>query len=302
MPSPTPIPSQKPKKKGKFALVFLIILVIALVAAITVSVVVIASNSDIGVSDGGDDDDNDDDDDDDDVYVTTSSVETSTPDSTETGDAEATDTTATDSTTPSHTDNSFGYWYEDIRDETIDTPTLTGYRAYDDKLADYKGLLTNSYEDAYKRLYGDETYTHIYELICMYRESGTFTYGLYDMDENGIPEMIVRFNDSIVDVYSYMEGTAYRLSTSKSIRNEIDVLSGGRILECGSDGADVAFYALKMINSNGTSLGSVEQYIFDDFSYSEYPGYTLVSSAEFHRRLNMLRDQSIEDSIIWQFA
>ena len=288
-------PQQK-QNKGRGIVIFLIIVISLLVATLTISGAIIAYNYYRGVSIvdtpgindllGG--------------YLGNDTTPVTAPaeDSTD-----AVETVAESDTEKeiSETESPYGTWYEDVRNEVIDTPTLTGIKAFDNKIEDYKSLRYKS-EAQWSKIAEDKKLNVSYDMhyYLMYGSDPGFKFGLYDFDSNGTMDLVISAAGDVVDVYSYKEGKIYKIAPDISYgRSSMYILSGGRFLYSGSNSAFDSWYSLYQVNNAGTGVTKVDSYSYYDDDI--FGGTDSYGSAEvFSQKYNALYWQKITlNNINW---
>lgn len=204
------------------------------------------------------------------------------------------------STAP-ETDADYGTWYEDVKEEVIETFSLTGIKAFDDKIEDYKSLRHKS-EAQRSQIVIDKKLNESYYMFCdmLYGLDPGFKFGLYDFDSNGTMDLVISASGEVVDVYSYKEGKIYKIAPNISNgRSNLYILSGGRFLYFGSNSAFDCWYRLYQVNNAGTGVTEVDSYSYYDEGI--FGGGANYGSAEvFSQKYNALCKQIITlNNINW---
>ncbi len=200
--------------------------------------------------------------------------------------------------------------------ELSTVPISTGYPAYDEKIAEYKNAIVSIHKMySGSRNYFDETAwdhasidAHSIGRAVEY-SGGRFMYSLYDIDENGTPELIFSLDDyqkTLIDIYALKDNVAYKLFETVE---SLDILSGGRLLTEGSEDSEsydyyVMYLTLQHIGSDGYSLtDAAGYYVFTPYEDVEdngfREGYISVSADEYFKLRNGWQNESVVESINW---
>ena len=145
--------------------------------------------------------------------------------------------------------------------------TLTEQEMYKSVLDDYKKALNEPDIESFQSNKNIENKYNLVNLtliehIYSYQNEGiNLTYGFYDIDKNGIKDLLVGANDNLGAIYSY------DLSTQKPVkifyqttmeRGDLAIYDNGIIFSHGSYGASAHYYEFGKISKDGTFYNSLE--------------------------------------------
>lgn len=122
----------------------------------------------------------------------------------------------------------------------------------------------------------EEVYDESIKSLISSNYPASFNYALYDIDENGIPELIIAENDSARQIYTYdlEEATVVLLEeveTPFTERSQLLVTKDSLIHQQLSGGAPLTKYDTYRIAEDGISLEQVGDYLFDADSHPSAP-------------------------------
>ena len=157
--------------------------------------------------------------------------------------------------------------YVDDVTENSETKILTNEEMYEGIIKDYKGAISEfNFED----MDIEEKLQNKYDMVSMtliehvyrYKENGVkLTYNFYDIDKNGVDELLVGADNSIGAIYSYDSNN----NEPKQIifqdtmeRGNLVVYDNGVILSEGSGGAALHYYKFGKISEDGVSYSLLE--------------------------------------------
>lgn len=131
-------------------------------------------------------------------------------------------------------------------------------------------------------------------------------YVLYDIDGNGVDELLVRYEDMMdeyTNIYTYVDGTTYKIGEFWS-RNRLLLDEDGNFYIIGSNDAANTTLELARISSNGTDLVTTETWEMNGsiFTHTSPNGDEVISEREYQiasdRFFNITTD--FVDSLNWQ--
>lgn len=178
----------------------------------------------------------------------------------------------------------------------------TGYAPYDSKINEYYQAM-NADDNAFDA--GD--WSSINNLMVHYArgnygELGKLYYSLYDIDKNGVPELIFSNGTHFIDIYSLNNGSLIKLFENCCFgeRSHLHVLTDGTLLTEGSSGASTSSYGTHKLGGNG-SLESTGAYYFNTNGPDAYmKGYTYISLNEYTDKVSNYISHSIFNSLDWK--
>lgn len=180
----------------------------------------------------------------------------------------------------------------------------TGYPAYDQKIAEYySAALMN--EDSFFETYGGD-YSSINSLIVSYYHSYggmSLCYTLYDVDKNGVPELIFSDGNNIIDIYTLKNNLIVKLFDDCYFgeRSRLHILSDGRLLSEGSSGASSGSCEICRIDSDGATITTAGALYYDGNGRDSYMDAThsYTSTDEYLELINTWLADSIFDELSW---
>ena len=177
--------------------------------------------------------------------------------------------------------------------ENNEPAILTDEEKYESVLNEYKNAISEfsfediSSEESIENKYGMVSLTLI-EHVTRYKDDGIkLTYNFYDIDKNGVNELLVGASGSIGAIYSYDSNTKKPtkvLFQSTLERGNLDVYDNGVILSGGAGGAALHYYEFGKIASNGTSyelLESIEEEYIENNEVPIYRNYETGETLEY---------------------
>lgn len=181
---------------------------------------------------------------------------------------------------------------------------LTGYPAYDKKITEYYSAAIMN-EDSFFETYGGD-YSSINSLIVGYYHSYggmSLCYALYDVDENGVQELIFSDGKNIIDIYTLKNNSIVKLFEGCYFgeRSRLHVLSGGRLLSEGSGGAASGSCEMYRIDSDSATLTVAGALYYDGNGRDSYMDatYSYTSMDEYLELINTWLADSIFDELSW---
>lgn len=190
-------------------------------------------------------------------------------------------------------------------DETNTPKTNVSYAVYDEKIAEYKTALTMG-SDAFDTKY-DYGYINnsINAMMVHYSYSygGGISYAIFDVDENGVNELIFSDGYNIIDIYTIHNGNLIKLfeNCDYGDRSRIHVLADGKLLAEGSSGASSGSCELYEIDTmTGKLSAPLGAYYCDGMGPSDYmTEYTYMSEDEYYDKLNKWKETAVFDILEW---
>ena len=180
----------------------------------------------------------------------------------------------------------------------------TGYPAYDKKITEYYSAAIMN-EDSFFETYGGD-YSSINSLIVGYYHSYggmSLCYALYDVDENGVQELIFSDGKNIIDIYTLKNNSIVKLFEGCYFgeRSRLHVLSGGRLLSEGSSGAASGSCEMYRIDSDSATLTVAGALYYDGNGRDSYMDatYSYTSMDEYLELINTWLADSIFDELSW---
>ena len=187
----------------------------------------------------------------------------------------------------------------------------------DKKITDEEmyATITNDYKQAIDELdlddlESEEKVEQQYELVNMsllthvarYKNEGVkLTYTFYDIDKNGINELLVGADNSIGAIYSYDSVTnkPVKIFFQDTLeRGNLDIYDNGIILSEGAGGAALHYYEFGKINEDGISYKLLESVEEEYKEESETPEYRNAENGEIlgYSSLDEIMEKYIADA------
>lgn len=193
-------------------------------------------------------------------------------------------------------------------DGNVDTTSvLTNEEMYGKLIEDYQKALS---EYDLENLDMDEAIEQKYQLvdpfllahITRYSANGTqLTYGFYDIDKNGIDELIVGASGSHGAIYSY-DKTSHQpvkiFFQDTMERGTLLIYDNGVILSEGAGGAALHYYGYGKIAENGVTYEAIENIEEEYMDVNESPVYRDAKTGESlaYKSLEEINDKYLADS------
>lgn len=182
----------------------------------------------------------------------------------------------------------------------------TKFPAYNEKISEYIEA-SNVGWDIYCARWIDDSSINSESMRAYYHyDHKLLAYALWDLDENGTPELIFsNLSDPMIyDIYTINDGTLIKLFDDAYFgdRSRLYILSNGKLLTEGSSSAfesSMELHSLKF----GCSVSVEESYyvntreddIFDDY----YREGKEISIDEYLQKLDKLKEMSMFDKLDW---
>ena len=174
---------------------------------------------------------------------------------------------------------------ENVSTEVVDEAVikdLTNSEMYNGLIGDYENALE---EYDLENIDADENIQNKYPLVSMtlithvarYSNEGiNLTYAFYDIDKNGVDELLIGADGSVGAIYSYdyKNDTPVKIIFQSTMeRGNMDVYDNGVILSGGAGGAALHYYEFGKIASNGISYELIESIEEEYVDGNEIPEY-----------------------------
>lgn len=182
----------------------------------------------------------------------------------------------------------------------------TEYQAYNEKISEYMEATTVGWDAFCNRWDMDSISVNTESVRAFYYyDLKPLAYALYDIDKNGVPELIFAnlSDEEIYDVYTINDGSLIKLFKNASFgdRSHLHILADGTLL---SEGASSAFESSMNIYSIkfGCTLSDGETFYFntrEDPIYDYYIDGTEISVDEYIEKLDTLKATSLFDKFDW---
>ncbi|MFR5933169.1 MAG: tetratricopeptide repeat protein [Oscillospiraceae bacterium] len=177
---------------------------------------------------------------------------------------------------------------------------------YKQKVEEYRNALTMP-QDEFERMYWgdyDDASINSYEVYEARVGNYPFFYALYDVDGNGVPELLFSRGNGVIDIYTTIGGVMVKLfpNCSFGYRERLHLLDNGLLLTEGSSSAFSGSFEIMHIDS---ADGTVE--MRDKCCYASLPeygqdfdsSYRTLREDDYYYRLNKYLERSVYSSIPW---
>lgn len=195
---------------------------------------------------------------------------------------------------------------DDIKKESVSTTKpleKTGYEYYDKKINEYASAATMNSEEFFRKYDGGNDCRSINALILgnYHRFGGkSVAYSIYDIDKNGIPELIFSDMKNIIDIYTLKGNRLVKLYEDCYFgdRSRLHILSDGRLLTEGSSGAGSGSCELARISENDAKIEVIKSYYYDESDFVEKT-HEYISKDEFYQLINDLLQKTVFKEMRW---
>lgn len=157
-------------------------------------------------------------------------------------------------------------------------------KIYNEKIEEYKNAFLMDYESFYEKFQDDCSSINAYCLRDLHQYGGTLAYSLFDIDKNGVDELIISDMSNILDIYSYNCENSKIVKLFENCyfgeRERIHILSTGALFTEGANSASSSSLTKYYIVNEQDELKVKEivSYYFDETQYIEDESDWQVSS------------------------
>ena len=215
--------------------------------------------------------------------------------------------------TPHISEEIYTYEYEVFyaEDENNDDKTISNEytnvdieKIYAPKIEEYKKAVHMDYE-SFEKEYENGNLLVSDMLLYFHRYGGIIEYSFYDVDKNGVDELMFSYDNSIIDVYTTDGKEIVELNMPVGERSSLYILSNGIMLVEGSESGESSGMTKYYIS---TENGKVERerisYIYydgaDDNYDSDYENYSyMVPCSIYYEISDKLMNMSVDNEIKW---
>lgn len=174
------------------------------------------------------------------------------------------------------------------------------YECYNQKIADYIEEMSIGFDE-----YSSKDFQSNYNLIAdYYNFQGDVAYSIYDIDSNGVPELLFGNLKNIVEIYTMDNSMCVNYFPNETFgyRYNVMVLKDGHIFTHGFGGAYHGTCTLYKINPDGLTLSIEEAYYFNNIERDAYYEETheYVSLEEYNSINQKMKGLDIYDSLEWK--
>ena len=173
---------------------------------------------------------------------------------------------------------------------------------YQEKINEYKNALTMGQKSFQKAYPDDKSVNTLMIGYAYWFGNASFAYTLYDVDKNGIPELIFSNRDVLIDIYTLNNGNLVKLFEECYFgeRARLHILSDGTLLTEGSSGAATSSCETYKLSWNGYSLSRTDAFYFDGMGRDPYMyDYEYLTPDAYSNRLSKYLSYSIFDNLTW---
>ncbi|MBQ2680067.1 MAG: leucine-rich repeat protein [Firmicutes bacterium] len=201
------------------------------------------------------------------------------------------------------------YWDDDTRSAIIETSQKIpepqkDYSAYDAKINEYKDALAMSDADFDEKYGGGGDCSSINAVITRFRrtDGGKIVYSLYDVDKNGVDELLISDMNSVIDIYTLKINGIVKLYPDCYFgeRIRLYVLNDGRLLSEGAGGASMGLCEIGVISADGAAVEVQEAYYCNlGGELYDMDGYTYMNGEDYYELLDVLTAKSVFGTLSW---
>ena len=176
-------------------------------------------------------------------------------------------------------------------------------KIYAPKIEEYKKAVYMDYE-SFAKEYENDNLSVSDMLFYFHMYGGSVEYSFYDVDKNGVDELMFSYDNSIIDIYSTDGKEIVELNMPVGERSSLYILSNGILLVEGSDGAESSSMTKYYIDTENDKVEKklISDIYFDlDDSYdSDYQNYSYkVPASVYCEIFDKLTNMSVYDEIEW---
>lgn len=174
----------------------------------------------------------------------------------------------------------------------------TGYAPYDAKINEYYQAM-NADDNTFDR----SDHSSINGLMVGYARSyeGKLYYTLYDVNQNGVPELLFSNGNDFIDIYTLNNDSLVKIFENCYFgeRSRLHILTDGTLLSEGSSGASTSSYETFKLNVYGT-LERTSAYYYNSNGPDTYmKDYTYISTTEYVDRVSNYISYSMFNLLNW---
>ena len=189
--------------------------------------------------------------------------------------------------------------------EIGNNPSTEQNALYNAKIDEYRQALTMGSEAFYAKYdYGSDC-SSINALMVhySYNYGGGIYYTIFDIDENGTAELIFSDSNNIIDIYTIHNGTVIKLFEDCYFgeRVGLNILTTGRLLVCGSNGAFSDACEMYRIDAVAGKLSEpICAFYCDGNGPDSYmTGYTYMKEDEYYDMVSNWMEESLFEVFEW---
>jgi len=174
---------------------------------------------------------------------------------------------------------------------------------YSPKIEEYRSAYKLSYDKFLMQYPNDQSINA--SALNKIRNSGSLSYALYDIDKNGVEELLIGIGDTIIDLYSVSKGEMLKLFRDCSFckPNNIHILSNGILLYEGIDstysGSFIKHYITKDKNGK-TIVASAGSKYYNDRAKKGKIYKNMLSKEDYTKICNIMLKTSVKDELDWK--
>jgi len=171
---------------------------------------------------------------------------------------------------------------------------------YNGKINEYKSALAIGQERFFNNYIDGLDYNSInaFAIALVYNYGSELKYGYYDVNGDGIEELLFANEYGLIDTYTAKNGQVAKLIENGE-RGSVYALSDGRFLTEGSSGAAISSAEIYKLSDNG-DLVKTEAFCFcEDSDVSFMSEYKRMSVDEYVDYVDKLCESSIYSNVSW---
>jgi len=174
----------------------------------------------------------------------------------------------------------------------------TGYDVYDAKIYEYYRAMAMS-DAEFESTFYDDSSINAYMVKDFARGGGTIEYALYDVDKNGVPELIFLMGEAIIDVYTTKNGAIVKLfpHCTFGYRDILYILSNGAILNAFETG-NMGYFEIFRINETGDKITRMGGTYYDNDGPGAFEeDFIYTTEQQYYEKFNSYAALSVSDSL-----
>lgn len=166
--------------------------------------------------------------------------------------------------------------------------SINAYTVLADDLPDHYQDVIQYFSENYYQVLGQEDGLDTTYISGPFTQRGPIDalyYALYDVDNNGVPELFIGDQGSAAAVYTYADGGIYLLADYNETgyitnRGNIDILEDGTVVTSLSGGVAITNFKVLDFNEDGTAWVPVAEYEFNQMNNPREAPYENLETGE----------------------
>ena len=167
-------------------------------------------------------------------------------------------------------------------------------KLYSDKIRQYFKALNMELKD-FEEEYPDSSSVNKVMLTKLIKEGGTIDYTLYDVDRNGVYELIILAGDKLIDIYTITGDSLIKIYENCNLGDtyRLHILKDGTLFCEGSNGATTKSYKVHKLNGPGNALVKIKFEYCDTLGKQSYmTGFDYISGSDYNKKVKKYLEKS----------